>query len=104
MSHDKRALAHHRLAQMLLDAWATETLLEFAMIAPADSYDSVQAEPATPQGYDDDLLLANWNPTLEVLATFRGSESDEARAASRASIESDLDGFLDRVYALATRI
>ena len=74
------------------------------MKARSDSYDIVEAEPVEPQGYDDDLLLANWNPALEVLANFRGSEADEARAASRASIESDLDGFLDRVYALATHV
>lgn len=75
------------------------------MISPADSYDSVQSEPADAQGYDDELLLANWNPALEVLATFRGSEGDEAaRAASRAALESDIDGFLDRVYALATHV
>ena len=79
--------------------------MDAAMRAPDNSYDSVQAAPTEPQGYDDDLLLANWNPALEVLAAFRGSDGEEAaRAAGRAAIESDLDGFLDRVYALATHV
>jgi hypothetical protein len=75
------------------------------MNVPDDSYDSVQATPAEPQAYGEDLLLANWNPALEALAAFRGIDGDEAgRAAGRSALESDLDGFLDRVYALATHV
>jgi hypothetical protein len=72
------------------------------MIAYADSYDLVHAESAPAQRYGDDLLLANWNPALAALAALR--EGDGSDHAGRESIEEDLDGFLDRVYALASHI
>jgi len=76
-----------------------------AMITFASSYDHVQAASVAEDDYNDDLLMANWNPALEVLATFRGAERAEPESsATRDAIEADLDGFLDRVYALATHI
>lgn len=75
------------------------------MIAYADSYDLVQAESAPAERYGDELLFANWNPALAALAAFREhDQGDNERSARAASIESDPDGFLDRVYALASHI
>lgn len=75
------------------------------MITYADSYDLVQRENAPADRYEDDLLLANWNPALAALATYRGSDADDnVRNSSHAPIEADVDGFLDRVYALASHV
>jgi hypothetical protein len=75
------------------------------MIAYAASYELVRAESAPAERYEDDLLLANWNPALAALAAFREHDAgDNERGAGAASIESDPDGFLDRVYALASHI
>ena len=74
-------------------------------IAYAASYDLVPAESAPAERYEDDILLANWNPGVAALAAFRGKDAGErAHGASGASVEADLDGFLDRVYALASHI
>jgi hypothetical protein len=90
---------------MLLVAWTSKVYLDAAMTTFADSYDLVQSASVAESGYDDDLLLANWNPALQVLATFRGAgQGDSGSNAARDAIEGDIDGFLDRVYALATHI
>ena len=72
------------------------------MVSYADSYELVQAESAPAERYGEDLLLANWNPALAVLAALNASDS--VRDSTPALIETDLDGFLDRVYALASHI
>jgi hypothetical protein len=77
------------------------------MKVPIDRNGVGQAEPGTGAAsrYDDDLLYANWNPALAVLASFRdGTENETAHTSAHATIESDIDGFLDRVYALATHL
>ena len=72
------------------------------MVSYADSYELVQAESAPAERYEEDVLLANLNPALAALATFH--TSDDVRDSAPALIEADLDGFLDRVYALASHI
>jgi hypothetical protein len=75
------------------------------MTASADNHDLVRANSAAAERYEEDLLLANWNPAVAVLAAFRDHDrGDNERGALAAAIGADPDGFLDRVYALASRI
>lgn len=75
------------------------------MIAYAASYDLVPAKSAPAERYGDDILLANWNPGVAALVAFRGKDAGEKVHDARGpTVEADLDGFLDRVYALASHI
>ena len=66
------------------------------MLMLSDAHDATQQ-----QRYEDDLLLANWNPALELLAMFADDAGENARRDPVAECD---DGFLDRIYAHATHI
>ena len=75
------------------------------MIAYAASYDLVPAKSAPAERFGYDILLANWNPGVAALVAFRGKDAGEKVHDARGpTVEADLDGFLDRVYALASHI
>ena len=75
------------------------------MLVFNDGYDIAQLGRGPSQRYDDDLLLANWNPAVALLATFHDTSAHDTRSdAARDPIIDDDEGFLDRVYAHATHI
>ena len=52
--------------------------------------------------YDDELLSANWNPVIDLLAWSCGKTLDDVSRNTGADMtESDIDAFLDRIIRLA---
>ncbi len=53
--------------------------------------------------YDDELLSANWNPVIDLLAWSCGNTLSRVKEdASDAMSDSDIDAFLTRIYTHAT--
>ena len=51
--------------------------------------------------YDEELLSANWNPVIDLLAWSCGKSAEQARREhAEAMSDSDIDGFLNRIYTL----
>ena len=54
-----------------------------------------------PERYGEELLSANWNPVIDLLAWSCARTSDEAnRSAAETLREEDADAFLGRIYTL----
>jgi hypothetical protein len=71
-----------------------------------DDYRKAQAmNVAAHRRYDEELLCANWNPAVRVLAMSRHQTSQELSPELPEDFSKvDADAFLDRVYALATQV
>ena len=51
--------------------------------------------------YDDELLSANWNPVIDLLAWSCGKTlEDVSRSPDADMTDSDIDAFLRRIYLL----
>ena len=51
--------------------------------------------------YGDELLCANWNPVIELLAWSCGKTLDDVSRKSKLEMtDSDIDTFLCRIYTL----
>ena len=49
--------------------------------------------------YGEELLAANWNPVVELLARSCGITREQATREARENMsDSEVDGFLNRVY------
>jgi hypothetical protein len=48
--------------------------------------------------YGDELLSANWNPVIDLLARSASVTRERASRPSQDEGEVDIDGFLNRVY------
>lgn len=76
------------------------------MVIYMDDYRKAQdSNLARHSRYDEELLCANWNPALRVLAMscYQTAEELSPRLPEDFS-KFDADAFLDRVYALATQV
>jgi hypothetical protein len=76
------------------------------MVIYLDNYRKAQAvKSASHARYDEELMCVNWNPAIRVFAM---SCYQDARELSPELPEDfstiDADGFLNRVYALATQV
>lgn len=71
-----------------------------------DDYRKAQAvNVAAQRRYDEELLCANWNPAIRVLALSCFQNNRELSPELPEDLSKiDADGFLDRVYALATQV
>jgi hypothetical protein len=56
------------------------------------------AQDGSENRYGEELLSANWNPAIDLLAV--SAPSSAARGGSEALREEDVDGFLGRIYTL----
>ena len=57
----------------------------------------------TRNGYDDELLSANWNPVIDLLEWSCARTTQEvARSAEQTLREEDADAFLGRIYTLGS--
>ena len=95
------------LVRILLDTRRDgSTAAENDVIIYMDDYRKAQAmDVAAHRRYDEELLCANWNPAIRVLATSWYQTSREISPDLPEDLARiDADGFLDRVYALATQV
>ena len=71
-----------------------------------DDYRKAQAMNLAPQRrYDEELLCANWNPAIRVLAMSCYQTDQELSPELPEDFSKiDADAFLDRVYTLATQV
>jgi hypothetical protein len=71
-----------------------------------DDYRKAQAiNVAAHHRYDEELLCANWNPAVRVLAMSWYQTNQELSPELPEDFSKiDADGFLGRVYALATQV
>lgn len=76
------------------------------MIVNLDSYRAARASRAPgPDRYGDELLYANWNPVVGVIAALQAPVArDLGVALPEDWSQVDVDAFLSRIYALATQI
>lgn len=76
------------------------------MIVNLDNYRAARASrtPA-PDRYGEELLYANWNPVVGVMAALQAPVAQELGVALPDDwSQVDVDAFLSRIYALATQI
>ena len=60
-----------------------------------------EAEGEREPRYDEELLAANWNPVVELLSRSCKTTTERVTRDARADMsDSDVDGFLNRVYTL----
>jgi hypothetical protein len=71
-----------------------------------DDYRKAQAmNVAAHRRYDEELLCANWNPAVRVLAMSWFQTDQELSPELPDDLSKiDADAFLNRVYALATQV
>jgi hypothetical protein len=71
-----------------------------------DDYRKAQAMTVASHGrYDEELLCVNWNPAIRVFAMSCYQNTRELCPELPEDLSKiDADGFLDRVYALATQV
>lgn len=76
------------------------------MVIYMDDYRKAQAmNVAAHRRYDEELLCANWNPAVRVLAMSWYQTSRELSPELPEDFSKiDADAFLGRVYALATQV
>ena len=76
------------------------------MLIYLDDYRKAQdSNMAKHDRYDEELLCANWNPALSVLALSCDQTTAELSPQLPEDFSNiDADAFLDRVYALATQV
>ena len=76
------------------------------MVIYMDDYRKAQAlNVAAHRRYDEELLCANWNPAVRVLAMTWYQNSQELSPELPEDFSKiDADAFLDRVYTLATQV
>jgi hypothetical protein len=84
----------------------SSTAGENDVIIYMDDYRKAQAiDVAAQRRYDEELLCVNWNPAIRVLALSCFQNRQELSPALPEDFSKiDADGFLDRVYALATQV
>ena len=59
------------------------------------------ATPEAQSRYDDELLSANWNPVIDLLASSCARTAEEARRAKAEALsEEDAAAFLANIYTL----
>ena len=76
------------------------------MVIYMDDYRKAQAiNVAAHRHYDEELLCANWNPAVRVLAMSWYQTSQELSPQMPEDFSKiDAEAFLDRVYTLATQV
>lgn len=76
------------------------------MVIYMDDYRKAQAlNVAGHHRYDEELLCANWNPAVRILAMSCYQTTQELSPELPEDFSSiDADAFLGRVYALATQV
>ncbi len=76
------------------------------MVIYMDDYRKAQAmNVATHHRYDEELLCANWNPAVRVLAmSWYQTNQEFSPDLPEDFSKIDADAFLNRVYALATQV
>lgn len=66
-----------------------------------DRTDKNTAQAEADSRYGEELLCANWNPVIDLLAWSCGRTAAEAsRGDAQALREEDADAFLGRIYTL----
>jgi hypothetical protein len=76
------------------------------MVIYMDDYRKAQDLSVEKHGrYDEELLCANWNPALRVLAMSCYQNAQELSPQLPENFShTDAEAFLDRVYTLATQV
>lgn len=76
------------------------------MVIYMDDYRKAQDSRVDQHGrYDEELMCANWNPAISMIATSRYQTAEELSPQLPEDFSTiDAAAFLDRVYALATQV
>lgn len=75
------------------------------MVIYLDDYRKAKAAQPAQARYDEDLLCANWNPAVGLVAmSCYQTERELSPQLPEDFSNVDVPAFLDRVYALATQI
>lgn len=66
-----------------------------------DGKDGMETDGAAQDRYGEELLSANWNPVISLLARSCGTTLERVnREPADTMSDSDIDGFLTRFYTL----
>lgn len=77
------------------------------MVTYLDDYRKAKAARALTleERYGEELLCANWNPMVAIAAIFSCQRAHELSLSLPHDLASvDLDGFMERVYSLASQV